>query len=227
MNVLIACEESQRVCIEFRKKGHNAFSCDILPCSGGHPEWHINDKVESYLYGNTWFYTQDGTRYRVKNWDLILAFPPCTHLCVSGAAWFAQKREDGRQEEGIDFFCKFLRLDCAKVAIENPVGIISGVYVKKWFPELAEKYNLPIKPTQIIQPYQFGDPYTKQTCLWLKGLNPLKPTDILEKPKGGWLNQAFNRKDGKYGGFISSSKQSVLRSKTFPGIARAMAEQWG
>lgn len=227
MKILIACEESQRVCIAFREKGHEAFSCDLMECSGGHPEWHIKHDVLDLLKTPTYFFTENGLYYTMLKWDMIIAFPPCTHLCVSGAAWFEQKRQDGRQRAGIEFFANFLNLDCEKVAIENPIGIISGNYIKKWFPELAEKYNFPIKPTQIIQPFQFGDPYTKQTCLWLKGLNPLKPTDILEKPKEGWRNQAFNRKDGKYGGFISSSKQSVLGSKTFPGVARAMAEQWG
>ena len=211
MRVLIACEESQRVCISFREKGHEAYSCDILPCSGGHPEWHIQDDVLKHLN---------------ENWDLIIAHPECTHLSSSGARHFPQKREDGRQRAAIEFFCRFLTLDCPKVVIENPIGIIGGDYVKKYFPDLCEKYGLPIKPTQIIQPYQFGHPYTKQTCLWIKGLPKLKPTDILEKPDTGWVNQCFTP-SGRYGGFASNYTGSSERSKTFWGIARAMADQWG
>lgn len=225
MNVLVACEESQRVCKEFRKLKHNAFSCDIIPCSGGHPEWHIQADVLDILSGKSVFNTADGDIHIIQHWDMIIAFPPCTHLAVSGAKYFEQKRKDGRQREGIEFFCQFLNLNCEKVVIENPIGIISGNYIKKWFPDLAEQYHLPIKPTQIIQPYQFGHPYTKSTCLWLKGVEPLKPTEILEKPESGWLNQSFT-KDGRYGGF-KSFNSAKERSKTFEGIAKAMAEQWG
>ena len=132
MKILVACEESQRVCIEFRKRGHEAYSCDIVPCSGGHPEWHLQQDVIPLLK---------------EKWDMIIAFPPCTHLCVSGARWFEQKRKDGRQQEGIDFFMKFTDLDCEKVVIENPVGIMSSVWRK---------------PDQIIQPYEYGHPYTKK-----------------------------------------------------------------
>lgn len=211
MRVLVACEESQRVCTAFREKGHEAYSCDILPCSGGHSEWHIQDDVLKHLN---------------ENWDLIIAHPPCTHLSSSGARHFPQKREDGRQRAAIEFFCHFLTLDCPKVVIENPIGIIGGYYIKKYFPDLCEKYNLPRKPTQIIQPYQFGHPYTKQTCLWIKGLPKLKPTEILEKPSTGWVNQCFTP-DGRYGGFASNYTGSSERSKTFWGIAKAMADQWG
>ena len=158
MKVLVACEESQRVCIEFRKLGHEAYSCDILPCSGGHPEWHIQDDVLKHLEG----------------WDMIIAFPPCTDLAVSGARHFEKKRNDGRQRKSIEFFCNFLDLPCKYVAVENPVNIISGDYVCKWFPDIAEKYGLPRKPAQIIQPYYFGDPHRKTTCLWLKELPELK-----------------------------------------------------
>lgn len=210
MKILVACEESQRVCIEFRKRGHEAYSCDVIPCSGGHPEWHIQCDVLRILYSPTWFYTMDGAYHSVYKWDMIIAFPPCTHLCVSGARWFEQKRKDGRQQEGIDFFMKFTDLNCDKVVIENPVGIMSSVWRK---------------PDQIIQPYEYGHPYTKKTCLWLKGLPLLKPTDILTKPETGWVNQSFT-KDGRYGGF-KAFNGSTERSKTFPGIARAMAEQWG
>jgi len=139
MKVLIACEESQAVTVEFRKLGHEAYSCDIEPCSGGHPEWHLQKDVRQVLE---------------DRWDMIIAFPPCTHLAASGAAWFAQKRADGRQQAAIDFFMLFANHDCRHIAIENPVGIMSTAYRK---------------PDQIIQPWQFGHGETKATCLWLKG----------------------------------------------------------
>ena len=181
MKVLVACEESQRVCIEFRKLGHEAYSCDIEPCSGGHPEWHIQDDVLPLLNGNCDFKTVNGDLHHlIGKWDMIIAFPPCTHLAVSGARHFEKKRADGRQRDGIEFFCQFLNADCEKIAIENPIGIISGDYVKKWFPDLAEKHNLPLKPTQIIQPYEYGHNARKSTCLWLKGIQKLKPTNIVE-----------------------------------------------
>lgn len=231
MNVLIACEESQRVCTAFREKGHNAFSCDILPCSGGHPEWHIQGDVLKMLdtEHNALFWTMDGVgRITPKRWDMIIAFPPCTHLCVSGARHFEKKRADGRQREGIEFFCKFLTADCDRIAIENPVGIISGKYISEYFPDLAGKYGLPREHSQIIQPYYFGDPHKKTTCLWLKGLEKLKPTNIVD-PK---LVQ-YTCKSGKVVTFseymvkFDGEERAKHRSKTFPGIARAMAEQWG
>ena len=150
MKILIACEESQIVTLEFRKLGHEAYSCDLLNCSGGHPEFHIKGDVIPLLK---------------EKWDLIIAFPPCTHLAASGARWFAEKRADGRQQQGIDFFMQFTNLDCKKVAIENPIGIMSNFYKK---------------PDQIIQPYEFGDTERKTTCLWLKGLSKLRPTNIVE-----------------------------------------------
>ena len=184
MKILIACEESQIVTIEMRKLGHEAFSCDILPCSGGHPEWHLQQDVRPLL----------GER-----WDMILAFPPCTHLAVSGARWFEEKRKDGRQQQGIDFFMKFTNLKCPRVAIENPIGIMSTIWRK---------------PDQIIQPWQFGHGETKATCLWLKGLPELKPTKIV---KG--RNQRIWRMPPK-------KDRAKMRSKTFPGIAKAFAIQW-
>ena len=195
MKILVACEESQRVTIAFRERGHEAYSCDILPCSGEHPEWHIQGDVLPLLN---------------DAWDMIIAFPPCTHLASSGARYFEQKRKDGRQKSGIDFFMKFTNISCEHVAIENPIGIMSTIYRK---------------PDQIIQPYQFGHPYTKSTCLWLKGLPLLRPTEILQKPENGWVNQSFTI-DGRYGGF-KNFNGAKNRSKTFPGIAKAMAEQWG
>lgn len=209
MRVLVACEESQRVCIAFRNKGHEAYSCDILPCSGGHPEWHLQ---------------QDVTPLLKEKWDMILAFPPCTHLAVSGARHFENKRNNGSQREAIEFFGKLLQVDCPKVAIENPVNIISGNYIKKWFPDLAEKYGFPIKPTQTIQPYCFGEEAQKKTCLWIKGLPPLIPTKIVE-PK----ISTHQRKDGTISHYPSHMcwASAQERSKTFKGVAQAMAEQWG
>jgi len=198
LKVLLACEESQAVTREFRKLGHDAYSCDILPTSGSNPEWHIQDDVSEILN---------------DNWDLIIAFPPCTHLASSGAAWFEAKRADGRQQQGIDFFNLFTNLKTPRVAIENPVGIMSTQYRK---------------PDQIIQPYWFGDPYRKSTCLWLKGLPKLVVTKVVDMgeqvtyqsgttmPK--WYADAWK---------LPPSKRSKVRSKTFPGIAAAMAAQWG
>ena len=193
MRVLVACEESQAVCIAFRNKGHEAYSCDIEPCSGNHPEWHIQGDVIPLLS---------------KKWDMIIAFPPCTHLAVSGAAWFEQKRKDGRQQEGIDFFMKFTNLDCDKVCIENPVGIMSTIYRK---------------PDQVIQPYMSGHAESKATCLWLKGLPLLKETNNV---KTKW--RALPKNIAQRVHYLPPGpEREKLRSKTFPGIAAAMAEQWG
>ena len=235
MNILIACEESQRVCIAFRDKGHNAFSWDILSCSGGHPEWHICGDVLPLLNGNCVFTTMDGAKHRIDGkWDLIIAFPPCTHLAVSGAAWFEKKRTDGRQKEGIEFFAQFLNADCDRIVIENPVGIISGDYIPKWFPELAVKYGFPIKPTQKIHPWMFGDNFNKTTCLWIKGLPALTPL-IREQPElewFEWIDSKTGKKKRQPKWFadawkLSPEERSKVRSKTFPSIAKAMAEQWG
>lgn len=186
--VLVACEESQAVCIEFRKLGHEAYSCDLLPCSGGHPEWH---------------YQQDVFEVIGQGWDMMIAFPPCTHLAVSGAAWFEQKRKDGRQQQGIDFFMKIIEQatwnGIKHWAIENPIGIMSTLYRK---------------PDQIIQPWQFGHGETKATCLWLHNLPKLVPTNIVEGRE-----QRLHR-------LPPSPDRAKLRSKTYPGIARAMATQW-
>lgn len=228
MKILIACEESQRVCLAFRNKGHEAYSADILDTSGGHPEYHIKGDVLPILNGNCTFFTSDNKKHTIASkWDMIIAFPPCTHLAVSGARHFEKKRNDGRQLEGIEFFCKFFEADCEKIAIENPVNIISGYYINQWFPEIAKKYNLPKKPTQIIQPYYFGDPHKKTTCLWLKGLPKLEPTNIVT-PK--LVSYVCN--DGKIVTFSEhmvrgfKGDRAMHRSKTFPGIAEAMSEQW-
>ena len=227
MNILVACEESQAVAKELRNLGYCAFSCDILECSGGHPEWHIQNDVLPLLNGNCDFKTVNGVMHHlIGKWDMIIAFPPCTHLAVSGARHFEKKRDNGRQREGIEFFCKFLKADCDRIAIENPIGIISGDYVKKWFPDLANKYNLPLKPTQIIQPYEYGNPARKKTCLWLKGLPKLVPTNVVQPEL-----VTYTKKDGRKTTFSADFKYQgegtgKKRSKTYEGVARAMAEQW-
>lgn len=237
MRVLVACEESQEVCKAFRDKGHEAYSCDIQECSGGHPEWHCCEDVLPLLNGNCSFHTEDGVKHEITGkWDMIIAFPPCTHLAISGAPHFEKKRADGRQREGIEFFCKFLNADCDKMVIENPVNIISGEYITRWFPDIAAEHGLPLEPTQRIHPWMFGDNFSKTTCLWIKGLNSLVP-EILEQPEMEW-KEWIDKKTGKkkrqnkwYYDALCNSKtpqeRSKIRSKTFPGIAKAMAEQWG
>ena len=203
MKILVACEESQAVTKELKKLGHQAFSCDILSCSGGHPEWHIQGDVIEQLD---------------KGWDMLIAFPPCTHLAVSGARHFAKKIADGRQQQGIDFFMKMVNAPIPKKAIENPIGIMSTKYRK---------------PNQIIQPWEYGDKAQKSTCLWLEGLPNLIPTNIVEK---GEFVEFVSKKGVKkrqpkwYFDALKKAKtpqeRSTLRSKTFPGIAKAMATQW-
>ena len=227
LNILVACEESQRVTIELRNLGHEAYSCDIISCSGGHPEWHICQDVLPLLNGKCSFKTDDGTEHKINDrWDMIIAFPPCTHLAVSGARHFEKKRADGRQREGIEFFCKFLTADCDKIAIENPIGIISGDYIQKWFPDLADKYHLPVKQSQIIQPYEYGHPSKKSTCLWLKGLPLLQPTKIVEPEFIQY--KCKNGKVATFGKDYGSGDKTAgyRRSKTYEGVAKAMAEQW-
>ena len=235
MKILVACEESQRVCIAFRNKGHEAYSCDIIDASGDHPEWHIKEDVLPLLNGFCSFTTCDGVKHTIdQKWDMIIAFPPCTHLAVSGAAWFAKKREDGRQKEGIEFFCKFLTADCNKIVIENPIGIIGGDYIKQWFPDLCEQYGLPRKPDQIIHPWQFGDVVEKSTCLWEIGVNPLIPT-VTEKPEleyFEWVDKKTGKKKRQPKWYyealsLPAAERAKARSKTFNGIANAMGEQWG
>jgi len=237
MKILVACEESQAVTIELRKLGHEAYSCDIEPCSGGYPEWHIMDDVMPLLNPGLYYglkenakgltatvYSENRKSIRLPyKWDMIIAFPPCTHLSVSGAKHFEGKREDGRQREAIEFFMTIMNADCDKIAIENPVNIIGGKYIKKWFPDLCERYGLPIKVTQYIQPYEHGTNVTKKTGLWLKGLPKIEPTNIVDKGK------IVTFKSGKrmHEFFAKSYGNGSKRSKTFPGIAKAMAEQWG
>ena len=219
MKVLVACEESQRVCMAFRERGHEAYSCDIQECSGGHPEWHIQGDVIAVLNGRCSFETADGTTHKIEGkWDLIIAHPPCTDLAVSGARHFARKRSDGTQQKSIAFFMEFVNADCEKIAIENPICIMSTEYRK---------------PDQIIQPYQFGHHARKSTCLWLKGLPKLIPTDIVdpgEIDKNGFSRGASLDYATDENGKIlpwNDPRTAKARSKTFPGIAKAMAEQWG
>ena len=229
MNVLVACEESQRVCIAFRERGFVAFSADIQECSGGHPEWHIHGDVLPYINGNCEFTTQSGDNVKIDGkWDLIVAHPPCVNLSVSGARHFEKKRADGSQREAIEFFMKFILADCPHICVENPVNIISGDYVKEWFPDLCEKYNLPLKNYQTISPHWFGSKTRKKTCYWLKELPALRPTNIV-KPE----LVTYTKKDGTKSSMSADfcrgagSHDSKQRSKTAPGIAEAMAEQWG
>lgn len=220
MNVLIACECSQTVCAAFRSFGHNAFSCDIEPEYGGHPEWHIISDCRKVMYGNCMFMTSDLKLHDVKKWDLVIAHPPCTYLCncqmpLYNASRFGMEYVENRklkQAEAIDFFMEFTKLKC-RYAIENPVGIMSNLYKK---------------PDQVIEPYWFGDPATKRTCLWLSGLPKLTKTEIVTPPErhyfpgsntmGGWYYKTS---------CLPRSQRAKARSKTFPGIAKAMAEQWG
>ena len=219
MNVLVACEESQRVCIAFREKGHNAFSCDILPCSGGHPEWHICGDVLPLLNGNCDFYTMDDVMHIIDGkWDLIIAHPPCTYLSNAGARWLYAGGELNTERyrkglEGKKFFMATLNADCPRIAVENPIP--------------SSIYDLP-QYTQIIQPYQFGEPWSKKTCLWLKGLGPLQPTNIVDDYKPYCSSGSYSgTHEPKYKGASRKGGSAKSRSKTFPGIAKAMAEQWG
>ena len=219
MKVLVACEESQEVCKAFRALGHEAYSCDIQEPSGGHPEWHILGDALKAIDGGA-VTTMDGQTHDVDKWDLLIAHPPCTYLTVTGNRWFNISRYGGKavqrykdREDAIDFFMDFANADCEKIAIEKPVGIMSS----EWR-----------KPNQIINPWQFGDAFEKKTCLWLKGLPELKPTNIVEIPPRkrfdsgksmpSWYAEAWH---------LPKEERAKLRSKTFPGIARAMAEQWG
>ena len=219
MRILVTCEESQNVTNELRKLGHEAYSCDIQMHSGSHDEWHICQDVLPLLNGFCKFKTVDGNYHEINSkWDMIIAFPPCTDLCVNGARHFAKKQADGRQQRSIDFFMKFVNADCDKIAIENPIGIMSTKYRK---------------PDQIIQPWQFGDKYSKSTCLWLKNLPLLVPTKIVEKGEFiEWIDKNGKKKRQAkwfYEALRNSKnaeERAKIRSKTFPGIANAMATQW-
>ena len=220
MRALVACEESQVITIELRKRGWEAYSCDIMECSGGHPEWHIQYDALKILNGHCIFVTEDGSYHQINSkWDLIIAHPPCTYLTVTGNRWFNVEKygEKAKQrikdrEEAIEFFMKFANADCDHICIENPVGIMSTSWRK---------------PDQIIQPYEFGDPVEKKTCLWLIGLDPLVPTNVVTPPPrvqfssgktmASWYAEAFH---------LPKEERSKIRSKTFPGIGEAIADQF-
>jgi len=192
MKVLVACEFSGIVRDAFTRYGHDATSCDLLPTEspGKHYQGDVFDIIND------------------MSWELIICHPPCTHLAVSGAAWFAKKRLDGRQQEGIDFFMRFTDLKCPRVAIENPVGIMSTIYRK---------------PDQIIQPYEHGDSFSKKTCLWLKGLQKIVPTNIVDR--GEFITYASGKSMPKW--YAELRGKGHERNRFFPGIAEAMATQWG
>ena len=218
MKVLVACEESQRVCSAFRARGHEAYSCDIIEPSGGHPEWHIKADVLPILNGNCDFTTQDGASHHIEGrWDLIIAHPPCTYLTVTGNRWFNVEKYGDKareriklREEAVEFFMAFANADCDKIAIENPVGVIST----RWR-----------KPDQIVQPYFFGDPFEKRTCLWLKGLPKLKKTNEVTPPERSKYKSGCTMPT--WYANLPPATRAKERSKTFPGFAEAMAEQWG
>ena len=235
MYVLVACEESQEVCKAFRAKGHTAFSCDIQECSGGRPEWHIRENVTYLLNGNVDFITCDGASHYVNKWDMIIAFPPCTYLTTAATRAHSLgtyteeqiRKRTYKRIEAMKFFLSFMEADCKKIAIENPRGVMGSCY------RAAD---------QIIQPYYFAESVNdevnyqmKSTCLWLKGLPKLKTND-LPKPSpvrtyttihGKKKNVYFAENHAVINGRKNGRNDAEARSKTFPGVAKAMAEQWG
>ena len=220
MKILIACEESQAVTIEMRRLGHEAYSCDLQECSGGHPEWHIMQDVLPLLNGRCKFETMNGQTHEINGrWDMIIAFPSCTYLTVTGNRWLNVEKYGEKaiqrwkdREKAIEFFMSFANANCDKIAIENPIGVMSTHYRK---------------PDQIIHPYMFGDAERKATCLWLKGLPKLQETKLVVPAvityKNGtgtdsrWHMETLG---------LPEEERAKIRSKTFPGVARAMAEQW-
>ena len=233
LNVLIACEESQRVCTEFRKLGHNAYSCDLLPCSGNHPEWHFNCDVLAVI-NNKGGTLENGKEYFLPNgqkWDLMVAHPPCTFLSVSGAKWYYHPDdkdlpvEDRRphpnfpnraqdREEGASFFLKLANSNIERIAIENPIGIMSKRFRK---------------PDQVVQPYFYGDEASKTTCLWLKNLPLLEKTNIVGKGERIYFKSGKSQPKWYSEGLTktkSAAERRTWRSKTFPGFAKAIATQW-
>ena len=229
MKVLVACEESQAVTKEMRRLGHEAYSCDVIECSGGHPEWHIkgdaleviNPKWIDQRYGiepTISFFTMDGEyHWWYGRWDMIIAHPPCTYLSNAGARWLyaGGKLNEERYKKGLEakeFFLKFLNADCPRIAVENPIP--------------SSVYGLP-EYTQIVQPYEYGHPWSKKTCLWLRGLEPLKPTNIVKDHRPFCSSGSYSgTHDPKYKGASRKGGSAKSRSKTFTGIAKAMAEQW-
>ncbi len=229
MKILVACEESQAVCKAFRERGHEAYSCDIIECSGGHPEWHIQgdvlkilnpSQISNSFYGIV-FRTADGEAHRIEGkWDMIIAFPPCTYLTVTGNRWFDVIRY-GRDAQdrwlerckAIIFFLQLAFTDCDKVVVENPIGIMNSHFRK---------------PDQIIQPYEFGHKARKATCLWLKNVPKLKPTEIVKPEIYSYVAANGRVKtDSRWRSQLNGEDRAKHRSKTFSGVAKAMAEQWG
>lgn len=209
MKILVACEESQRVCKAFRSKGHEAYSCDIIMCSGGKPEWHIWSDVTPLLNGNCTFRTCDGQAHSVERWDMIIGFPPCTYLSKAGSTSLYPNGKLNRErfdlgQRAASFFRAIYDADCDKICIENPTPI--------------KVFGLP-EPTQIIEPYYFGVPVSKRTCLWLKGLPYLCPTNVVEAQYTFNTYPLFKNSNGKY--------KQRNRSKTFEEVAQAMALSWG
>lgn len=226
LNVLVACEESQRVCTEFRKLGHNAYSCDLICCSGNHPEWHLKGDALDVIHNKGGILETGEEMYLDGNWDLLIAHPPCDFLTISGTRWFyhpddkdlpmEQRRphplyphraED--REKAVVFFMEFINTDIKYIAVENPIGIMSTRYRK---------------PDQIVQPWWFGDPFQKSTCLWLKNLPLLEKTDVVDHG-----NISVYKNGHKMPAWYANAKRSErkkTRSRTFEGFARAMAEQW-
>lgn len=232
LNILVACEESQAVCKAFRKLGQNAYSCDILPSSGGHPEWHFCHDIATVL-DRTDLTLENGQKANlVREWDIMIGHPPCTYLAVSGAKWYYHPEDKDKpveerrphpnfpnrakdREDGVAFFMSLANADIKRIAIENPVGIMSS----RWR-----------RPDQKIQPYMFGDPYSKGTCLWLKNLKPLHPSKETDD-RGEWIVFESGKRLPKwFSDGLTKTKNAeerrTWRSKTFPGIARAIAEQW-
>lgn len=230
LNVLVACEESQAVTKELRLLGHNAYSCDLLPCSGGHPEWHFNKDVFEVIEDKSGL-LQNGKRVNVKRWDIMIAHPPCTYLAVSGAQWYYhpqdkylpinQRRPHPKypnrakdREEAVQFFLALANAPIEKIAIENPIGIISS----RWR-----------KPDQVVQPFMFGDQARKTTCLWLKNLPLLQPTNVVDEGERIYFKSGKSQPKWYSDAFVKSKsheERRTMRSKTFAGMAKAMAEQW-
>lgn len=216
MKILVACEESQEVCKAFRAKGHEAYSCDLQEPSGGHPEWHIlGDALDAVKGGR--IVTMDGETHSVGTWDMLIAHPPCTYLSNAGACRLYPhkgKLDVARYQKGLEakaFFMRFYDAEIQRIAVENPVS--------------SKVFEMP-PHTQEIQPWMFGQPYTKKTRLWLKGLSPLYPTDIV-KPIAPYVPSGTGRKNRSTYGAAKRGEDAKNRSKTFTGIAKAMAEQWG
>lgn len=217
MKILVACEESQAVCKAFRDRGHEAYSCDIIECSGGHPEWHIKQDVLPLINGRCEFRTVDGKDHIIEGkWDLIIAHPPCTYLTGAGACNIPKHPE--RIEKGFEasaFFLKILNAECNKIVVENPPPM--------------KRFGLP-PYNQLVRPYMFGECNNKPICLWLKGVEELKPTNIVEKDKDivRWVHKATGQKKSCSKWYnTNTSQHNKHRSKTFEGVAKAMAEQWG